>query len=183
MRKLIFAINTTIDGAGDHRAGIADEELHDFFTDELDNSGITLMGRKTYELMVDFWPAAEHDESMPQSMRRFAQRFNAIEKIIFSRTLTSVHWNNATLLNGNLVEEVMKLKQLPGKDISVGSINLASQLTTLGLIDEYWILVHPVLWGEGRRVFDEGTGKQVLELVESRTFKSGVVALHYRKKK
>lgn len=179
MRKLIFSINMTLGGVADHRAGIADEELHDFFTGELGKADITLMGRKTYELMADYWPGAEHDTSLPQSMRDFARAFNSIEKIVFSRTLKSVQWNNARLAEGSLVDEVHRLKKMDGKHISVGSINLATQLTKLNLIDEYWFLIHPVVWGEGRRLFDEGLDKKVLTVVASRTFRSGVVVMHY----
>ncbi len=151
MRKIVFSINVTIDGYADHTAAIADDELHKFFADYLDNVGIILFGRKTYEMMASYWPHAREDPKNTKSIIEFADRYNAIEKIIFSSTLNTVNWNNTTLNKGNLITEVEKMKKQDGKSISAGSLSIASALMEKNLIDEYWILVHPVVLGSGKK--------------------------------
>ncbi len=181
MRKITFSINITIDGFADHTAGIADDELHDFFSDQLDETGIILFGRKTYDLMASFWPNAANDPRSTKSITKFAEKFNMIEKIVFSKTLKEVTWNNTTLAKNNLADEVLKLKEKRGKNISAGSLSIGSQLLELGLIDEFWFLVHPIILGKGKPLFEDFKGKADLKLIETRNFKSGVVVLHYKK--
>ena len=109
MRKVIFAINITIDGFADHTVGIADDELHDFFTNLLKKEDLILFGRKTYELMEDFWPNAKDDSRITKSMIEFSEIINSIKKIVFSKTLEKVNWQNSELCKNELVEEIQNL--------------------------------------------------------------------------
>ena len=181
MRKLIYTINITIDGYADHTSGIADDELHDFFTDFLSKVDTVLFGRKTYELMVDFWPYAKDDPGSTESVLRFAEKYNGINKIVFSKSLSRVNWSNTNLIKSNTVKEVIKLKQQAGGDISIGGISLATSLMKEKLIDEFWFLVHPVIAGNGRKLFEGINERFDLKFVESSKLNSGVVALHYKR--
>lgn len=179
----MFGINITLDGGCDHTNMIADDELHEYFTGLLRNADIEIFGRNTYHLMYPYWHDVAMNQSETKATNDFARTFDAIPKIVFSATLKSVEWNNTTLLRSNLQEEVVKLKQQPGKGISIGSISIASQLTRLGLIDEYHFVVHPIIARKGPRLFELDGMKDNLQLklVGSKTFHSGVVALHYKK--
>ncbi len=181
MGKINFAINITVDGYADHTAVIADEELHDFFTNYLKIIDMVLLGRKTYEMMASYWPHAREDPKSTRSEIEFADRYNNIEKVVFSRTLKSVNWNNTTLNKRNLVDEVRKMKQDESKNISAGSLSIATQLLELNLIDEFWFLVHPVILGKGVQLFESLNVKSDLKLLDTKVFRSGVVALHYKK--
>jgi dihydrofolate reductase len=180
MRKVIFAINITIDGYCGHESVIADDELHEYFTGLLRDSGVEIFGRNTYHLMYSYWHDVAVNQSKTEATNEFARAFDSMPKIVFSTTLTSVEWNNTTLIHSNLREEILKLKQQPGKNISVGSLNIASQVAQWDLIDEYHFVVHPVIAGKGPRLF-EPDQNLTLKLVGAKTFGSGVVALHYKK--
>ncbi|HAP37115.1 MAG TPA: dihydrofolate reductase [Bacteroidetes bacterium] len=179
MRKVVFGINITLDGVCDHTNGIADDELHEYFTGLLRNADIDILGRNTYQLMYPYWHDVAVNQSESKVVNEFARTYDSIPKIVFSTTLKSVEWNNTTLLRSNLQEEIMKLKQQPGKNISIGSLSIAAFLMQLGLIDEYHIVVHPVIAGKGPRLF-ESRGKYTLELIDSKRFRSGAIALHYK---
>lgn len=183
MRKLIFGINITADGHCSHTDGIADEELHEYFTELLRATDTILYGRVTYQLMVPFWPDVAKNQSMSRTSNEFARVFDSLEKIVFSRTLKQAE-GNARILQGNLEGEVIALKQKPGKPICVGSLSIASQLSRAGLIDEYHFVVQPVVAGKGPRLFDTIKQDQSipLELLESKRFAQGQMALHYRKR-
>jgi dihydrofolate reductase len=181
MRKLIFAINVTIDGFADHTAMIADDELHDFFTNLLNTVDISLMGRKTYQLMESYWPKAPEDPHATRSDIEFANKINSMQKIVFSKTLDKVTWNNTRLVKENIIEEVKQLKEQPGNSISISGLSTASIFMKQGLIDEYWILVHPIILGSGRRLFERLDNSIHLELADTRKFNSGVVVLQYKK--
>ena len=183
MRKLIFQVNISLDGFADHTVAVADDELHNFSTDLLNNIDAILFGRVTYQLFESYWPLAPNDPEATQSIVEFANKINEIPKIVFSNTLQDVGWNNTKLVKGNMAEEVLKLKQGAGKDLSVGGLNLARSLTNLSLIDDYWILIHPIIVGKGRRLFDGINERLDLKLVDSQKFHSGVVALHYQQNK
>ena len=183
MRKLIFQVNISLDGFADHTVAVADDELHDFSTDLLNNIDAILFGRVTYQLFESYWPLAPNDPEATQSIVEFANKINEIPKIVFSNTLQDVGWNNTKLVKGNMAEEVLKLKQGAGKDLSVGGLNLARSLTNLSLIDDYWILIHPIIVGKGRRLLDGINERLDLKLVDSQKFHSGVVALHYQQNK
>ncbi len=182
-RKVTFAVNVTLDGYTDHTVGIVDNELHDFFTRQLDDVDMLLFGRVTFQMMESYWPHAESDPESTGSEKMFAQKFNALPKIVFSQTLQKTEWNNSRIMRSNLVEEVLKLKKQPGKDISAGSISIFQELMRHNLIDECWFLVHPVLTQKGKRLFDGVANAINLTLVDTKTFASGVVVLHYELKK
>jgi dihydrofolate reductase len=183
MRKVVFAINTTADGYCDHRDGIADEELHNFYTKLLRNSSLLLLGRITYQLMVPYWPDVAKSQLEAGATKEFARVFDMLDKVVFSTTLNHVEGNNTRIVRANVAEEVLTLKQQPGNDISVGSLSIASQLADRGLIDEYYFVVHPVVAGKGPRLFETVKPRESLRLdfVGSKTLHSGVIALHYRK--
>lgn len=148
MRKVIGAINMTIDGFCDHTAGIPDEEIHHHYTELLNNTGVVLYGRITYQLM-QFWQTLIINPSGQKSMDNFANAIDKVPKIVFSNTLNSTEWESAKLANRDIEEEVLELKQQSGKDILVGSRSLIIQLMKLNLIDEYQLCVHPVVAGSG----------------------------------
>ena len=183
MRKIVFAINTTADGYCSHTDMIADKELHEFFTGMLRNAGLLLFGRITYQLMVPYWPDVAKKQSETEASNEFARVFDSLDKVVFSTTLKHVEGNNTRIVRANVAEEVLALKQQHGKDICVGSLSIASQLSERGLIDEYQFVVHPVIAGKGPRLFETVKPQERLRLdfVGSKTFRSGVVALQYRK--
>lgn len=185
MRKLIYGINVTIDGCCDHTKGNPDSEVHHYFMQELKESGTLLYGRKTYELMVPFWPdVAKNPEGQPKDIVDFAQAFVAVPQIVVvSKSLQRVEDKNTTIIHSNLKEEILQLKQQPGKNISVGGVDLPSQLIALGLVDEIQLVVHPVVVGKGRRLFDDLDlqERSDFKLAQSKVFKSGSVALRYLK--
>jgi dihydrofolate reductase len=183
MRKLIFAINTTLDGCVDHTKQFADDETHEFFTQLMRDVDLQVFGRKTYQLMVPYWPDVAKSQSMTKASNEFARAFVSINKIVFSRTLASAEDKNTRIVRTDLRDEILKLKQEPGKNILVGGVSIPSQLIELGLVDEYCFVVGPIVAGEGRRLL-EGSSlpeRLQLKLVDSRIFKSGCVALRYLK--
>jgi dihydrofolate reductase len=183
MRKVVFGINITTDGYCSHTDMIADDEVHKYFTGLLRNASHLLFGRITYQLMVPYWPEIARKQSEDEATNEFARVFDSLDMVVFSTTLKHVEGNNTRLVRGNVAEEVLALKQRPGKDISVGSLSIASQLSALGLIDEYYFVVHPVVGGKGPRLFETVKPQErlQLDLIGSETFRSGVVALHYKK--
>ncbi len=181
MRKIVFSINMTLDGFADHKAAIADNELHDFFTNLLDDAGTVLLGRKTYEMMASYWPFADQDPKSTKSELKFADKYNNISKLVFSKTLKDVKWNNAALAKSNLIDEVLKLKNQKGKAVFAGSLSIASALAEKNLIDEYWLLIHPIVLGKGKPLFENLKSRINLKLIETKTLGSGVVVLHYQK--
>lgn len=183
MRKVVFGINITSDGYCDHRDGITDEQLHEYFTGLLRNMSLLLYGRKTYQLMVPYWPDVAKNQSESKATNEFARVFDSLDLVVFSTTLKHVDGDKTRIVKGNIAEEVLALKQQSGKDIGVGSLSIASQLSERGLIDEYHFVVHPVLAGRGPRLFENVKLQNTLQLdlIDSKTFQSGVVAHHYRK--
>jgi dihydrofolate reductase len=162
---------------------VADEELHVFFTRLLRDAGPILYGRVTYELMVPFWPDIARNPTETESINEFARVFDSLDKIVFSTTLKKVEGSSTRLLHGDLEGELRALREEPGKDIFIGSLSLASQLSELGLIDEYYLAVHPVLAGKGPRLFDSVTLSEslFLDFIGLETLGSGVVVHHYKK--
>jgi len=183
MRNLIFAINTTLDGCVDHTKQIADEETHEYFTHLMRDVDLGVYGRKTYQLMVPFWPEVAKNQSMSKAENEFARTSDSLNKIVFSRSLDSAEDRNTKIVRTNLRDEILKLKQEQGKNILVGGVDIPSQLMQLGLVDEFRFVVGPTVAGEGRRLL-EGVSlpeKLQLKLVESKFFESGCVALRYLK--
>ena len=187
MKKLIFATNITLDGCCDHTKGISDEDVHEYFADLLGQVDVLVYGRKTYQLMVPFWPdIAKNHSGSNETMNVFARAFDAVERIVvFSHSLNQADAGDprTTIVNTDLRETILKLKQEEGKDILIGGVDLPSQLMEMDLIDEYRFVFHPLIVGEGRRLL-EGVSlaeKLQLKLVSSKMFKSGITALHYVK--
>ena len=146
---------------------------------------VLVYGRKTYQLMVPFWPDVAKNNSGPtKSMNEFAQAFDANKIVVFSQSLESAGRDNARIVRGNLEDEILKLKQEPGKDIATGGVDLPSQLIELGLVDEFNVVVHPIVVGAGRRLDGFSLAENLqLQLVDSKIFKSGFVALRYLKQR
>jgi dihydrofolate reductase len=186
MKKVIFAISTTLDGVVDHmKIGPPDQETGEHFISLTRDADTFLYGRKTYQLMVPYWPdIAKNPSGQTTAGIEFAQAFDAVDKIIvFSQSLDSAEGEKTRIVRTGLHDEVLKLKQEQGKNIMTGGVTLASQLAELGLIDEYYFAVHPIIAGEGRRLFEGINLKEKLQLklVESKVFKSGVVVLRFLK--
>lgn len=178
MAKLIAAINTTLDGISDHTAGIPDEETHNHYTNLLNNAGVILYGRITYQLM-QFWQTLLKSPSGKKAMDDFATAIDKIPKIVFSHTLKNAGWDSAKLSHQSLEEHVLELKKQSGKDILVGSRSLIIQLMKLNLIDEYQLCIHPVVAGGGMHLFENIKDRTVLKLIKTKTFGGGAVMLYY----
>jgi dihydrofolate reductase len=181
MRKVVASELASLDGVME-----APETWHfPYFNDEMGeaiasgmaDSDAMLLGRVTYEEFAAFWPSQEGGED-----QEFADYMNNTPKFVVSETLQEpLEWNNSTLIDGDVAEEIAKLKQQPGKDISiVGSGTLVRSLLADGLLDELGLMVHPIVLGSGKRLFEEGGDQKALELVDSKTFGTGVLYLTYR---
>lgn len=182
MRKVIYGINLTANGCYDHTQFGGGEEIHEYFTKLMHDVDLIVYGRKTYELMVPYWPDVARKQSGTKTENEFARTFAAIDKVVFSRSLEHAEGNTRIVRTG-LREEFLRLKQEPGKNISIGGVDLPAQLIALGLVDEFYFVIHPVLMGEGRRLL-EGSSLQEhlqLKLASVRPMASGCVALHYQK--
>lgn len=180
MSIVTYSINVTLDGCVDHRAGIVDEELHDFFTNLIRQAGALFYGRTTYELMESAWPAVAKDPNATRSMKEWAVELDALPKYVVSKTRRDFPWQNTFHVEGDLTEIVKDLKAKTPKGVLVGSPSLATQLEKLGLIDEYRFVIHPKIAGHGPTLFEGVTQPRRLELVSSQKFASGVTATHYR---
>jgi dihydrofolate reductase len=182
MRKIILFNMVTLDGffEGPNREidwHHVDEEFNGFAIDQLNSADGLLFGRVTYEMMASYWPTSAATTNDPI----VAGKMNALSKFVFSRTLKKAEWNNTKLVKENIAEEISKLKQQPGKDLLLfGSADLASTLTQLGLIDEYRIMINPVVLGSGKPLFQGIKDKVNLKLLKTRTFRSGNVLLYYQ---
>jgi dihydrofolate reductase len=153
-----------------------DSEFNDFAIEQLDSAGGLIFGRKTYSMMSSYWPSQYAIDDDPI----VAEKMNSLPKFVFSKTLDQVDWNNTTLLKGNAVEQLTTLKQQPGKDLFIfGSAGLASTFSRQGLIDEYRLMVNPVIIGCGEPLFKNLDEKIDLRLLQTRTFKNGNVLLTY----
>ena len=182
MRKVVAAINMTLDGFCDHTAMIADEEIHQHYTDLLSNAGAVLYGRTTFQLM-EYWATVVKHPTGNKSMDAFAVTIDSIPKIVFSNTLKNVEWKTATLAKRGIKEEVLELKQQAGKDILVGSPSLIVALAQLDLIDEYQLGVQPTVAGSGLPLFKNVKDRIDLKLLKTKTFGCGAITLYYEPKK
>src|SRR6185369_15090938 len=177
MRPLRYSINVTLDGCCDHRAGIADEDLHRHAMENIAQADALLFGRVTYEMMEAAWRPTQTG-ARPDWMQPWARTIDAAKKYVVSSTLERVDWN-AELVRGDLGEAVQQLKREPGQGLFVGGVKLPLALTELGLIDEYEFVVHPRLAGHGPTLF-AGLSKHVdLKLVSRLELGSGAVAMRY----
>ncbi len=181
MRNVIYAINITLDGCCDHTKMVGGDEILEHYTQLLGEVDLFVYGRKTYQLMVPYWPEVAKNPSESKASIEFARAFDSHNKIVFSRSLDSAEDRNTRIVRGNLHDEILKLKQERGKNILVGGVDIPSQLIELGLVDEFRIVVQPIVAGEGRRLLDRVSLPESLQLklVESKILKSGCVALRY----
>jgi len=179
VRKLIAGINMTLDGFCDHTAGIADDELHQHYNELLRDADTILWGRITYQLMEGYWPTVVKNPTGNQPVDDFAVLVDNISKIVFSRTLKNVDWNNSTLKRDVIREEVLRLKQQAGKHILAGSRSLIVSLTQLDLVDEYQLCVQPIILGNGLPLFKDIRDRINLKLSKTKTFGSGAIVLYY----
>jgi len=179
LRKVIVSNVASLDGffeTPDKKLDwvVTDSEFFDYAKAMLRAADTLLFGRTTYEHMANYWPTAPADE--------IADKMNNLPKIVFSRTLPRAEWNNSRLVKHNPEEEVAKLKDQPGKDLVVlGSATVASSLLQAGLVDEYRVILQPVLIGRGNRLFKDITERISLKLMSARTFGSGVALLSYKR--
>jgi dihydrofolate reductase len=178
MRKVIAAINMTLDGYCDHTAINPDEEIHQHYTDLLNTAGAILYGRITYQLM-QFWQTLIKTPSGEKSMDDFAIAIDKVPKIIFSNTLGHTGWDSAELANKSIKETVLALKQQSGKDVFVGSRSLIIQLMQLNLIDEYQFCLHPVVAGGGLPLFEDIKNSTSFKFIKTKIFSGGAVLLYY----
>ena len=182
MRKLIAAMNMTLDGFCNHEAMSADEEIHQHYNELLSNADTLIYGRITYQLMESYWPTVVKDPTGNKPMDEFAVLIDNISKIVFSRTLKHVDWKNTTLKKEVIKEEVLELKQSRNggsKNILVGSPSLIVAFTQLDLIDEYQLGVHPTVLGSGLPLFKNIRDRVNLKLLKTKTFGCGAVMLYY----
>lgn len=178
MRKIIAAINMTLDGICDHTSISPDEEIHQHYADLLKNADVILYGRTTYHLM-QFWQTLAISPSGEKSMDDFAIVMDRIAKIVFSNTLKSTGWESAQLANQPLEEVIKNLKQQPGREILVGSRSLIMQLLKLDLLDEFQLCIHPVIAGNGLPLFENLNTSITFKLCKTKTFKGGALVLYY----
>jgi dihydrofolate reductase len=182
MRKVIASPFTSLDGFMTDPQGeiewnvpYFDEEMTAYVNHQLEEMDTLLFGRVTYEMFAQYWP----DQGVKDGPVE-AEKMNSIKKIVFSKTLERAEWNNSRIIRENIAEEIARLKEQPGKNMSIdGSSTLIHSFSRLGLIDEYRIRVHPVVLGGGSPLFVGQTGRMNLKLIESRAFRSGVVLLRY----
>jgi len=178
MRKVIAALNMTLDGYCDHTYGIADDEIHDYYTELIKNAGALLYGRITFQLM-EFWPTLLKNPSGNKSMDDFAVAIDRVPKIVFSHSVKNLEWESAQLATKSFEEEVLNLRQQPGNNIYVCSPSLIVQSLNLDLADELQLCIHPVIAGKGLPLFKNINETRMLHLVDSKRFESGIELLIY----
>jgi dihydrofolate reductase len=170
------SLNGYFQGANGDISWAHARQENDFAGDMLEADGMLLFGRVTYELMVSYWPTPQAMKEAP----KVAEGMNKAEKLVFSRTLTEVKWNNTRVIKDNIVEEIRKLKLSLGKDMTLlGSGSILNQFADAGLIDEYQIMVHPVALADGTPILKDISRNLELKLTKSKDFKSGIVLLSY----
>ncbi|MDM1067402.1 dihydrofolate reductase family protein [Myroides odoratimimus] len=178
MRKVIAAINMTLDGVCDHTVGVVDENLHHHYADLINNAGVILYGRTTYQLM-QFWQTLLRNPTEQKSMNDFALSIDKIEKVVFSNTLKDTGWDTANISSRPLEEMILELKQQSGNDILIGSRSLIIQLLNKNLIDEFQICIHPMIEGKGLRLFDQIESRIIFKLIRTKSLNSGVTIMYY----
>jgi len=180
MRKVIAAINMSLDGFCEHTALTADDEIHQHYNDLLRSTGALLYGRITYQLMESYWPTVVKNPTGNKPLDEFAVLIDNISKIAFSHTLKNVDWKNARLAKKDIKEEVIELRQETGKDILVGSRSLIVELMNLNLIDEFQLCVQPIILGNGSIPLLKNINDRInLKLLKTKTFSSGSIILYY----
>ena len=178
MRKVVAVELLSLDGVmeapEEWASSYSNEEMEAANARGMAASDALLLGRVTYEQMAAFWPEQPGGTPMVDYL-------NSVQKLVVSTTLEEAGWNNSTLIKDNAMEQIAELKRQPGKDITtIGSAILVRSLLEAGLLDELRLMVHPVVLGGGKRLFEDGGGQEILELASSETFDTGVVSLAYR---
>ena len=189
MRHLIFFMHTSLDGFvagpnGEMDWINLDDAMFDFVATMTDQADTALYGRVTYEMMQSYWPTAGDDPNASKHDKEHSAWYNKVSKIVLSKTLSAKGLDNTTVISDQLVDNINKIKKQDGKNILIfGSPTASLSLLSHGLIDEFWLFVNPILLGHGTPLFKEVIEKTNLKLVETKTFSSGVVALHYETKR
>jgi dihydrofolate reductase len=182
MRNVVLSMQVSLDGfiarpKGELDWHLVDGEVNEYAKDLLNSFDTLVFGRVTYELMASYWPTAITNDP---AEAQIAERLNTLPKVVFSRTLKKVEWRNSRLAQGGIVEEILKMKEQPGKDIGIGGTSIVTVLAPLGLIDEYRILLVPVVLGSGKPLFNDIKDRIELKLRTTKTFGSGLVLLDYQ---
>jgi dihydrofolate reductase len=183
MRKVIYSFNVSLDGyiedaKGNFDWSVPHEDLHAYHNRMIEEAGTLLYGRKLYEVMAAYWPTADADPDASQIELDFARAWMTTPKVVFSRTLRHAEWAEA-IVSEDIAGEVARLKEQPGGDLQVGGAELAATFIELGLVDEYYLFVHPVLTGGGKPYFPALRDIVKLRLADTHRFSSGVIMLHY----
>ncbi len=185
MRKLAVWMQMSLDGYGSAPDGVLNwpvvsDELTGYWLELIEEFDTMLYGRRVYELMAGYWPAADKQPNADAYAKSYAPIWRDMAKIVFSRTLSSAKWNT-TIVSNNIVERVNELKSQPGKDMALfGGPEIVATLIQLGLVDEYRLFIHPVVLKGGSPLFGAGYDRTKLDLVQSRQFGNGVIGVHYR---
>ncbi|MHB1132041.1 MAG: dihydrofolate reductase family protein [Chloroflexota bacterium] len=186
MRKVILSMMVSLDGfiegpGSDLDWHRVDEDFNEYAVGLLHTVDTILFGRVTYQMFEGYWPGAATDLAISESDRKIAHLINDAEKVVFSRTLENVSWRNSRLVTGDVGQEIARLKERPGKDMVVyGGATLAQSLMQRGLFDDYRLFVNPIVLGAGKPLFGAHEDRFALQLLETRTFATGVVLLHYQ---
>ncbi|WP_336518495.1 dihydrofolate reductase family protein [Pollutibacter soli] len=183
MRKVIAVMNMSLDGYCDHTEMIADDEMHQHYTDLLNSADTCLYGRTTYQLMEDFWPILIRKPMGVKAMDDFAVAIDRISKVVFSHSLKNVSWKTARLAKHDIEEEIAEIRKQPGGNILVGSPGLIVSTTNLGLVDEYQISVQPTIIGKGLPLFKNIQERINLRWIKCKTFGCGAVTHYYETKR
>ena len=182
MRNVVLSMQVSLDGFiarpnGELDWHLVDGEVNEYAKDLLNSLDTLVFGRVTYELMASYWPKATTNDPVEA---RIVERLNTLPKVVFSRTMRKVEWKNSRLAQGGIAEEILKMKGQQGKGIGIGGTSIVSVLAPLGLIDEYRMLVVPVVLGSGKPLFKDIKNSINLKLRKTKTFDSGLVLLDYQ---
>lgn len=180
MRTVIFSMNISLDGCCDHTIFSPDESLHGYFTEMMNDVDLLFFGRIMYQLMFPYWSDIAENRAGTADEVRFAERITSLDKVVVSRSLETVI-QNTQIVRSDPAEALRKLKQQQGRKIMVDSVSMLPELIGQGLIDEFHLVIHPLIAGKGRQLLEKGSLREALnlKLVHTKTFKSGCVAHHY----
>ena len=185
LRKIIVTTWITLDGFlagpnGEMDWVMVDQEMGQYEDDLVSSADTLIFGRVTYESFAGSWPHVPENPSVSEGEKEYARKLNSMRKIVFSKSLEKAEWNNSQLMKEVLPEEIARMKQEPGKDMVIyGSASIVQAFTNLGLIDEYQLLVHPIVLGSGKPLFAGIAQPAQLNLLHTKSFPSGVIGLYY----
>jgi dihydrofolate reductase len=189
MRNLVFFMHISLDGFvagpnGELNWLKIDEEMFDFVATMTNNADTALYGRTTYQIMESYWPKAGEQPNASKHDIEHSRWYNSVPKVVLSTTLNASELINTTVVNDNIPDRINELKQQDGKNMLIfGSPTASLSLLNLGLIDEFWFFMNPIIVGQGMSLFKKVNEKIELELAGSKTFSCGVIALHYKTKR